>query len=70
MNIAGISSNIAASSVNMAQASVMNKVGTAMLDKTLDMQKTTASGIVDMMNASLMELSVNPGVGSNFNARV
>ncbi|HPF28908.1 MAG TPA: YjfB family protein [Lachnospiraceae bacterium] len=70
MNIAGISSNIAASSVNMAQASVMNKVGTAMLDKTLDMQKTTASGIVDMMNASLMELSVNPGVGSNFDARV
>ena len=70
MNIAGISSNIAASSVNMAQASVMNKVGTAMLDKTLDMQKTTASGIFDMMNASLMELSVNPGVGSNFDARV
>ena len=70
MNIAGISSNIAASSVNMAQASVMNKVGTAMLDKTLDMQKTTASGIVDMMNTSLMELSVNPGVGSNFDARV
>ena len=49
----------------MSQASVMNNIGTAVLAKSLDNMKQSGEGMIDMMNRSTMERSVNPNLGSN-----
>lgn len=49
----------------MAQNNVMNAVGTSMLAKSLDVAEA------DMANLTkAMELSVNPGVGANFDVAI
>ena len=48
--------DIAEVSMALANASVLSQVGTA--------------GIVQIMDAAAMELSVNPNVGANFDIRV
>ncbi|MCQ2522793.1 MAG: YjfB family protein [Lachnospiraceae bacterium] len=53
-------------SMAMSQSKVLSEVGTAVLSKTLDTNEAIASGVVNMIDRSAMELSVNPNVGSNF----
>jgi len=51
-------------SMNLAQIDVGNKVGVAMLSKSLDMAEVNGDAMVDMMRQS-MELGVNPHLGGN-----
>ena len=44
--------------------------GVAMLSKSLDAVKSTGAQMVEMIDASAMERSVNPAVGSNFDMYV
>ena len=57
---------IAGVSMALAQVKAQNDVGVAVLDKALEMNDVQGDAMVDMMNKSAMELSVNPGVGGNF----
>lgn len=65
MDIAGVSTAL-------SQASVLSRVGTAVLGKAMEADEELGAGLVRMMDASAaaMELSVNPGVGANFDMRV
>ncbi len=67
MSIGSINTNIALSSVRQ---NTMGDVGTAMLSKALDQQKTEGANITKMIDAVAMEQSVNPNVGGNFDVRV
>lgn len=65
--------DIAALSMNMAQQNVMNTVGVAMLDKTMDTAAAIGSGINDMIAsapAPALERSVTPHIGGNFDMSV
>ncbi len=57
--------DIASYSMANASVSVMSNVSVAMLDKTLDLQKTMGDNITKMM-----EQSVNPSLGGNIDIRV
>lgn len=56
-------------SVLSSQSKVTEKAGTMMLAKTLDQTEQSGAAMVDMMKKS-MELSVNPNLGSRFDALV
>lgn len=62
--------DIAALSTSLASMDIMNKVGTAVLDKTMDANEALGAGLVQMIDAAAMERSVNPGVGENIDVRV
>ena len=62
--------DIAGLSVSLNQAQLMNDFGVAMLSKSLDTVESLSAGMVEMLDASAMELSVNPAVGSNIDIRV
>ena len=62
--------DIAEVSMALTNASVLSQVGTAVLDKALDASRELGAGIVQIMDAAAMELSVNPNVGANFDIRV
>ncbi len=57
--------DIASLSMVMANNRVQNDVGTALLAKSLDTFEQSGEDMVKMM-----ELSVNPAVGANFDASV
>lgn len=61
MDIAGLSM----SSINTNSA-----YGVAMLSKSLDAASATGNQLVEMIDSSAMERSVNPAVGSNFDMYV
>ncbi len=63
MDIAGVSTQLSANRMN-------GDVGIAMLSKSLDQNKSAGNALVNMIGVSTMEQSVNPAVGSNFDARV
>ncbi len=70
MNISEMSPDaIPALSVAMSSAKVSNAVSPSMLKKTLDVSEQGGQALIDMMRSS-MERSVNPAVGSNFDASV
>ncbi|MBQ2800182.1 MAG: YjfB family protein [Lachnospiraceae bacterium] len=52
-------------SVSMNQTSLMTAVSTAVLGMSLDMVETSGENMVKMM-----ELSVNPNIGSNIDVSV
>ena len=52
--------DIAALSMGISQADVINNVETAVLAKSLDTMKESGAGLIDMMNRSAMERSVIP----------
>lgn len=52
-------------SVGLSQAQMASSISTAVLAKSIDMMETAGAGMIDMMERSVMEHSVNPGVGSN-----
>ena len=62
--------DIAGLSMDLANISTMSKVGTAVLDKTLDTNEALGAGLVEMIDAAAMERSVNPAVGVQFDLRV
>lgn len=62
--------DIPALSMAMAQVNTQTDVGVAMLSKSLDMSESTGAALTKMIDASAMELSVNPNVGANFNTYV
>ena len=62
--------DIAEVSMALANASVLSQVGTAVLDKALDASRDRGAGMVLILDAAAMELSVNPDVGANFDIRV
>ena len=62
--------DIAALSTALAAVDLQAQVGTAMLDKTLDLGETIGEGMVEMIDAAAMELSVNPSVGANMDIRI
>ena len=57
--------DIASMSTVMAQSRVMNDVGTALLAESLDNFEANGEAMTKMM-----ELSVNPSVGANFDMSV
>ncbi len=62
--------DIAGLSTTLATMDIQTKVGTAMLDKALDLGEVLGEGMVEMIDASAMELSVNPNVGANVDVRI
>lgn len=62
--------DIAGLSMALATVDLQAKVGTAVLDKTLDLGEVLGEGMVKMIDASAMELSVNPNVGANIDIRI
>lgn len=63
MDIAGVS-------VALSNVSQMAQIGTAVLGKAIDVNEQLGAGMVQMIDAAAMELSVNPNVGANFDIRV
>ena len=62
--------DIAGLSMALKTVDLQAKVGTAILDKTLDMGEVLGEGMVEMIDASDMELRVNPSVGANVDIRI
>lgn len=63
MDIAGVS-------MALANITTQSQVSTAVLSKAMDASQTMGEGIVQMMDAAAMELSVNPGIGANIDMRI
>ncbi len=66
MEVGGIQGVIMDATSSLAQAGVMNQVGVAMLKNTMEQNEIQGAGITRMM----MEQSVNPAVGGNFDMSV
>lgn len=62
--------DIAGLSMNMSANRIQTQVGTAVLSNALDMEEALGQGLIQMMDAAAMELSVNPGVGANIDMRI
>ena len=54
----------------VAQNSNMTQIGTAMLAKTLDAQRSEGAQMLKLMDSAAMELAVNPHIGGNFDMSV
>jgi hypothetical protein len=62
--------DIASLSMNLAQSNLMSNVGNAMLAKSLDQAKVNGDSMEELLDASAMELSVNPDIGANIDIRI
>ena len=62
--------DIAGLSTDMRTLALQNKVGTAVLSKTMDTNEALGEGLVQMIDAAAMERSVNPNVGTNIDIRI
>lgn len=62
--------DIAGLSTALSHVQLMNDFSIAMLSKSMDTVDTLGAGLVEMIDASAMELSVNPAVGSNIDIRI
>lgn len=62
--------DIAGLSVSMNATALQSKVSVAVLSKTMDNNETLGAGLVQMIDASAMEQSVNPHVGANIDIRI
>lgn len=58
--------DLARLSLSMSSIQTNSAFGVAMLSKSLDAAASTGDQLVNMIDASAMERSVNPAVGSNF----
>ncbi|MCR5279544.1 MAG: YjfB family protein [Lachnospiraceae bacterium] len=63
MDIAGVS-------MALAQINTKTDVGTALLSKAMDNNESMAAGLIDMIDRSAMERSVNPAIGGNIDYSV
>lgn len=57
--------DIAALSINQSQAAVQQQAATAVLDMNMEAMEESGANLIKMM-----ELSVNPHLGSNFDVSV
>ena len=57
--------DITSFSMGLAQSNLLTDVGTAMLAKSFEQADVVSNAITQMMDASAMELSVNPDIGAN-----
>lgn len=61
--------DVAALSITLANIELGDRIGTAVLDKALESAEVAGASMIQMMDRS-MELSVNPGIGGNFDVSV
>ena len=57
-------------SMRMAQTNLLSDVGTEKKEKTMDQAESVSAAMTEMLDASAMELSVNPGIGANIDISV
>lgn len=57
-------------SVNMATSQLQTNVATAVLGKQMDMMEVQGASLINMMDRSMMETSVNPNLGANLDLTV
>ena len=57
-------------SMALAQNKVMTDFSTKVLSMSLDQMEETGDAMVEMMNRSMMENSVNPNLGGNIDIMV
>ncbi len=57
-------------SMSMAQTNLLTDVGTAMLAKSMEQADIITASMTEMLDASAMELSVNPDIGANIDISV
>lgn len=62
--------DIAALSMVMAQNQIMDSVGVAMLDKSLEMQEMAGSEVIQLLDGADLERSVNPAIGGNIDLMI
>ena len=62
--------DIAGLSTALSTARLGNEVGVAMLSKAMDQNEAAGNGLLKMIDASAMERSVNPHIGSHFDMSV
>ena len=62
--------DVAGLSMALSQVSTMNDIGVAVLSKQLDMNESLGQSMVAMMDRSMMEQSITPHIGSNFDMSV
>lgn len=62
--------DIAALSMVMAQNQIMDSVGVAMLDKSLEMQEMAGSEVIQLLDGAALERSVNPTIGGNIDLMI
>lgn len=56
--------------MSMAQTNLLTDVGTAMLAKSMEQADIITASMTEMLDASAMELSVNPDIGGNIDISV
>lgn len=62
--------DVANMATNMSQTQLMTQVGTAVLSMSLDSMEEMGASMVEMMNRSMMENSVNPALGGNIDIMI
>ncbi|MBO4338128.1 MAG: YjfB family protein [Lachnospiraceae bacterium] len=62
--------DIAGLSMSLSQINTMNNVGVAVLSKQLDANESMGQSLISMMDRSMMEQSVAPHIGSQFDMSV
>ncbi len=62
--------NVANMAMNMSQTQLMTQVGTAVLSMSLDSMTEQGDAMVEIMNRSMMENSVNPDLGGNIDIMI
>jgi len=56
--------------VTLSDAKTRNDIGMAVLAKQMDTDKQAGAAMIDMLNRSVMENSVNKGVGGNIDISI
>ena len=62
--------DIGALSLTLSDTRIRNDISMAVLDKSMDVEKQAGEAMIDMMNRSMMEKSVNPNVGSGLDISI
>jgi len=56
--------------ITLSDTKIRNDIGFAVLAKKMDTDEQAGAALIDMMNRSFMEKSVNPNVGGNIDISV
>lgn len=57
-------------SMALARQKTLSDVQVSLLSNAMDVQETGAEGLLNIIDSSVMELSVNPDIGANFDIKV
>ena len=66
----GMLESVAGASMAMSQTQLMTNISTQVLAKSLDSMQESVSGLIDMLERSVMENSVMPNLGGNIDLMV